>query len=470
MSWNVKYVVLIAFSSVVTYLAGILIDFIGNCTEKDGGKGKRSCILYSFIKIFSCKSILILCLAINLSILFIFKYANFIFDSITTGASYMGIKAEIPTFDIVLPVGISFYTFQALSYTIDVYRGEVRAERNLFKYALFVSFFPQLVAGPIERTKNLLTQIQVEHRFEYDKVSRGMLLMLWGFFEKLLISDRVAIVVNDIFKNYGQCSRATIVLGLVLFAVQIYCDFGGYSDIARGAAMILGFDLMKNFDCPYFARSIKEFWRRWHISLSSWFRDYVYIPLGGNRCSQLRRNGNLMLTFLLSGLWHGADWKFVAWGGLHGFYQIAGESLSPVRKKIQQICHINTECFSWKLLQALVTFALVAFAWIFFRANSFFDALKMIEQFLIPSDGSYGIIATLNNVGFSDGDQFFLFVAICVLFAFDAVRKRWNVLAFMERQNLWFRYCVYGVAFFAVFLACIFYSNVAAQQFIYFQF
>ena len=277
-----------------------------------------------------------------------------------------------------------------------------------------------------------------------------------GFFEKLLISDRVAIIVNEIFNNYGQCSRATIVLGLVLFSIQIYCDFGGYSDIARGAAMILGFDLMKNFDCPYFAKSIKEFWHRWHISLSSWFRDYVYIPLGGNRCSQLRKNGNLLLTFLLSGLWHGADWKFVAWGGLHGIYQIAGERLYPVRKKIQKACQINTECFSWNFLQSIVTFALVAFAWIFFRANSFLDALQIIKQLFIPSDSSYGIFAMLSNVGFSVSDQFFLFVVICVLFVLDAVRTKWNVLGFMERQNLWFRYCVYGVAFFVVFLHVFF--------------
>ena len=221
-----------------------------------------------------------------------------------------------PAFDVVLPVGISFYTFQALSYTVDVYRKDIYAEKNILKYALFVSFFPQLVAGPIERSKNLLIQFNKEHHFDYNRVKNGLLLMLWGFFMKLVIADRVAMVVDQVYNNYTQYAGFEIAIATVFFAIQIYCDFGSYSNIAIGAAQVMGFTLMENFRQPYFSKSVAEFWRRWHISLSSWFRDYLYIPLGGNRKGKVLKYINLMIVFLTSGLWHGASWHFVVWGGL----------------------------------------------------------------------------------------------------------------------------------------------------------
>ena len=275
MSWNPKYALLIAGSTVVTYLSGLFI-------EHANSKGKQT----------SMKLYVLASLIINLGILCLFKYANFFLSNLSLLFSHIGIGTIDKRFDFLLPVGISFYTFQALSYTIDVYRGQIKAERNLFKYALFVSFFPQLVAGPIERSKNLLTQIQNVENIQvwnFDRVRNGFLLMFWGLFQKLVIADRASLVVNKVINGYQNYGFIEISIAVILFAFQIYCDFGGYTNIARGAAQVMGFSLMQNFKQPYLARNIKEFWRRWHISLTSWFTDYLYIPLGGNR------NGTLMV-------------------------------------------------------------------------------------------------------------------------------------------------------------------------------
>ena len=294
MCWNVKYALLIALSTLITYASGLLIHW----------RRKRLWVLLSF--------------ASNLAILFFFKYFGFFLDNLTAALALAGVAFKRPAFDVILPVGISFYTFQALSYTMDVYRGEVEPERNPFRYALFVSFFPQLVAGPIERSKNLLGQLYERHDFDPDRARDGMLLMLWGMFEKIVIADRLALLVDYVYDHYAQLPGATIVLATVFFAFQIYCDFGGYSHIAIGAAQVMGFTLMENFRRPYLAQSAAEFWRRWHISLSTWFRDYLYIPMGGSRRGAFRKYLNTMVTFLVSGLWHGANWSFVVWGGLNG--------------------------------------------------------------------------------------------------------------------------------------------------------
>ena len=276
------------------------------------------------------------------------------------------IDLHIPGIDVILPVGISFYIFQALGYLIDVYRGDIYAEKNFLQYALFVSFFPQLVAGPIERSKNLLKQLAETKTFNYENVRQGLLIMLWGYFLKMVIADRSAILVNAVYAKYLEYKGFQLITANILFAIQIYCDFMGYSTIAKGAAKVLGFDLMENFHEPYFACSIKDFWRRWHISLSTWFRDYLYIPLGGSRCSTWKKYRNIMITFVVSGLWHGASLTFVFWGFIHGAYQLLEDFIAPYVERIITKLKINTTVFSWKLLRILKTFILVDIAWIFF--------------------------------------------------------------------------------------------------------
>lgn len=323
MCWNYKYALLMALSTVITYLSGLIIGSV---------YGKKELLSPRRWRFFR-KATVFISFFLNLSILFFFKYFNFVSGSITRLFLAMGIVLQQPKVDVILPVGISFYTFQALSYTMDVYRGEIAPERNLLKYALFVSFFPQLVAGPIERSKNLLHQISEVHQFQWSRVKSGLLLMCFGYFQKVVVADRLAILVNQVYNHYQVYEGLEIALATVFFAFQIYCDFASYSNIAIGAARVMGFRLMENFNTPYFSTSVTEFWHRWHISLSTWFRDYLYIPLGGNRKGTLRKYINLMVVFLVSGLWHGASWHFVAWGGLNGLYQVVESASKPLRDK-----------------------------------------------------------------------------------------------------------------------------------------
>ncbi|MDD2216569.1 MAG: MBOAT family protein, partial [Eubacteriales bacterium] len=378
MCWNPKYALLIAISTLITYTSGLLIG-------KESPKWLKK--LWVFLSMSS-----------NLAILFFFKYFDFFIENVNRILSYVGMELITPTFDVILPVGISFYTFQALSYTMDVYRGEIYTEKNLFKYALFVSFFPQLVAGPIERSKNLLVQISQRHYFDYERVKSGLLIMLWGFFMKLVIADRVAILVNTVYNDYTNYMGIPLILATIFFGIQIYCDFASYSAIAIGSAQVLGFRLMDNFKQPYFSRSITEFWRRWHISLSTWFRDYLYIPLGGNRKGTVRKYLHIMIVFLVSGLWHGANWTFVIWGFLHGAFQVIGQITYPLKIKITDKLGINREASSYKLGQMLITFMLVNFAWIFFRAPSYTAAKGIIHN----------MTAQWNPWVFTDGSLYLL--------------------------------------------------------------
>ena len=368
MCWNVKYALLILASTVLTYLSGLMMERIKqqNWESAKKQKYKKLVVAASFVS--------------NLSILFYFKYINFALETIAKLFSLVHIQLAVPAFDIILPVGISFYTFQALSYTMDVYRDEIYAEKNFLRYALFVSFFPQLVAGPIERSKNLLKQLAVHQKFQFERAREGFLLMLWGFFLKIVLADRIAVFVDTIYGNYRDYPGWYLILATMLFAVQIYCDFGGYSTIAMGAAQILGVRLMENFDAPYLSVSVAEFWRKWHISLTSWFKDYLYIPLGGSRKGKLRKYLNKMIVFLVSGLWHGAQFSFVAWGGLNGLYQIIGEILQPLRDKLVEILHLNRKSLGHRLIHMVGTFILVDFAWIFFRADRFKSAFHIIQS------------------------------------------------------------------------------------------
>ena len=296
MNWKPVYAILILTSTILTYTCGLLVE-----KNENNQRVKKAYLIISIV--------------LNFTILFFFKYFNFLGDSITALFSFLGIGWKVPNLDVLLPVGISFYTFQAVGYSIDVYRGTIRAEKNFITYALFVSFFPQLVAGPIERAKNLLPQFHEKHSFNSENVIEGFKLMIWGFFMKLCVADVLSEYVDAVYNNVSYHNGVSILLATFFFAVQIYCDFAGYSNIAIGAARIMGYRLMINFKQPYFSLNIKEFWRRWHISLSSWFMDYLYIPLGGNRVAYPRYLFNLAVTFLVSGIWHGAAWTFVIWGG-----------------------------------------------------------------------------------------------------------------------------------------------------------
>lgn len=350
MNWQPAYALLLLTSTFVTYIAALGIGCFENRRKK------KICLVSSLV--------------LNLAILFLFKYYNFLSSNISMGLEACGLKIDIPEFGLILPVGISFYTFQALGYSIDVYRGKTKVERDFVTYALFVSFFPQLVAGPIERSNNLLPQFKQLHRFDYEAVMSGVKLMAWGYFMKLALADRCGIYVDAIFNNVDKHNGGSYLVASLLFPFQIYGDFAGYSLIAIGVARVMGFRLMENFRRPYFATSVGEFWHRWHISLSTWFKDYVYIPLGGNRVGKLRNYFNLLVTFVISGVWHGANWTFFFWGTLHGVLLCIEKALGIGKQKFTGIIKF----FHWA-----ITFVLVCLAWILFRANNLSDAMMVIK-------------------------------------------------------------------------------------------
>jgi len=451
MCWNAKYALLIALSTLITYASGLLIHRSG---ERQGLK--KLWVFLSF--------------ASNLAILFFFKYFDFFLDNLSAVLALGGIVLRRPGFDVVLPVGISFYTFQALSYTVDVYRREVEPEKNPFRYALFVSFFPQLVAGPIERSKNLLGQLYERHSFDPDRVREGLLLMLWGMFEKIVVADRLAMLVDHVYDNYAELPGAAIVVATVFFAFQIYSDFAGYSHIAIGAAQVMGFTLMENFRRPYLARSAADFWRRWHISLSTWFRDYLYIPLGGNRKGRGRKYINTMVTFLVSGLWHGASWSFVVWGGLNGAYQVLGEMLSPVREGVCRVLRVNRKGLLWRGGQTVFTFCLIDFAWLFFRAPSFSAARGMLAHTLRNFQLS-ALPGQLLNLKLNGPNFLAALAGVGVLLTADLLQERLGPLRpRLVRLALPVRWAFYLAAVLAVLIFGVYGPGYDARAFAYFQF
>lgn len=458
MCWNAKYALLMLFSTAVTYLSGRIIAWLGAQPWEDPKikRWKRFCVAGSF--------------ALNLCVLIFFKYFDFIFNNLNSLLGIVHIVLKRPGFDILLPVGISFYTFQALSYTMDVYRQDIQAEKNFLRYALFVSFFPQLVAGPIERSKNLLKQFYEVHRFDYQRVKDGLVLMLWGFFMKMVIADRIAMLVDQVYDNWQLYGGIEIILATVFFAVQIYCDFGSYSYIAIGAAQVMGFRLMDNFRQPYFATSVADFWRRWHISLTSWFRDYLYIPLGGNRRGRLRKYLNLMIVFLISGLWHGASWHYVFWGGLNGAYQIAGDVTKPAREKILEFFHVKRDCFSYRLIQQTVTFALVDLTWLFFRADGLKTGFRMLARTAKNFKVSSLVDGTLLTLGLNGKNLMVALLSICLLWIVDRYQTKGSVRRWLDGQNLVFRWGVYYFIMFAIIIFGIYGLGYDAAAFIYFQF
>ena len=451
MNWDARYVLLLLFSTTVTYLCGLVIE------RTTLPKTKKMALAVGFV--------------LNIGVLFFFKYFDFAIETVNLLLSGTGLSVPNPDFNILLPVGISFYIFQALSYIMDVYRKEITAEKNFLKYALFVSFFPQLVAGPIERSKNLIRQVNETHRFDYEKMRDGLLIMSWGYFLKLVIADRVAIIVDTVYGSYTEYGGVYLIVASVLFAVQIYCDFAGYSTIAIGAAKILGFQLMENFNCPYFSRSIAEFWRRWHISLSSWFRDYLYIPLGGNRKGTVRKYVNIMIVFLVSGLWHGAAGTYVVWGFIHGLYQVIGALTRPVRDKLNVLFDMKPESIGHRLMSGLVTFALVDFAWIFFRAESLDAAVEIIKSMVHIGNISILWNGALYELGVSARGFLIMMFSIVVLLAADLMKyKGIQVRKLILEQELWCRWICYIAIVMFVLIFGIWGGSYDAASFIYFQF
>lgn len=447
MGWNAAYALLLLTSTFITYAASLLI------VQTSKQKTKKIWLALSIV--------------LNLGILFTFKYFNFFFDTLYALFDMLHWSYTPIPYSLVLPVGISFFTFQALGYSIDVYRGDVAVQRHFGKYALFVSFFPQLVAGPIERSKNLLPQLDETHHFEYHNAASGLRLMAWGYFKKIVIADTICTCVNNVYNNLEAYGGFAILIATILFAFQIFCDFSGYSDIARGCARIMGFRLMKNFDHPYFATSVKDFWRYWHISLSTWFKDYIYIPLGGNRKGKARTCFNLFITFLCSGIWHGANWTFVIWGGLHGMFQIFGHITQPVRNKINSLLHTNKLPRIHRGFQMLFTFTLVCFGWIFFRANSLSDAWLVITKiFTLDTPNISDLFGILKSMFGTRAELYRLVLTLPVFLAASVLDYTHSIEKRIKTIPAILRYIVYVII--AVYV--LLFARAEMQDFIYFQF
>ena len=459
MCWNAKYALLIFASTVITYLSGILIDKVEKTWPdvNDIGKYKKLILALSFVS--------------NLGILFYFKYINFTLDIVTRVLSKMNISMNVPVFDVILPVGISFYTFQALSYSVDVYRGEVAPEHDFFRYALFVSFFPQLVAGPIERSKNLLTQLREPRKFDFGYAFDGILLMLWGFFLKIVLADRIAIFVDTVYGDCEHYQGIYLIVATVLFAVQIYCDFSGYSSIAMGTAKLLGIELMDNFNAPYLSTSVADFWRRWHISLTSWFKDYLYIPLGGSKKGSLRKYFNKMIVFMLSGLWHGAQLTFVVWGAINGLYQVIGEILMPIREKVSDALGVNRDSEGFCVLRAIVTFTMIDFSWIFFRADSLGRAVYIIKSIFNAENIWTLFDGSLYNCGLDEKNFRFMLIAVIILLIADILkRKGIRVREIILRQDGYIKCLVVSLSILMIMVFGKYGPAYNGVNFIYFQF
>jgi D-alanyl-lipoteichoic acid acyltransferase DltB (MBOAT superfamily) len=429
-AWKPEYIFLLLLSTTIDYIAAIRLD------KTTQNKKRKLLVWLSIIS--------------NLSILFSFKYFHFFDRNLHRVLAHYDLFQGNAFEELLLPVGISFYTFQTISYTIDVYKRRIKAEPNFFKFALFVSFFPQLVAGPIERAGHLLPQFDKLSKFDYKRVSEGLKLMFWGFFQKIVIADSLSILVNTVYKNPDGYFGLDIWLATFFFAVQILCDFSGYTDIARGAAKILGYELMINFKLPYLAKSFAEFWKRWHISLSTWFRDYIYIQLGGNRVkTRVRYIFNIMFVFIVSGFWHGAGWTFIIWGALHGLYYVV-EHYSPLK-----LSDSNNRIV--KFFKIVFVFFLVNLAWIFFRSESVTISVTLLKN------GFYFSHTSLNF------DKLFLlksFLLIGIVGIVSLIERKKDIISYISQKPALFRWSIYYVSAIILFA----FGNFGIQEFIYFRF
>ena len=434
--------ILVLFSTIlVDYVAGIYI-------EKNTGYLKRTYLIISLV----C----------NLGILIYFKYYNFFIGSINDVFHYFDQSYQIQLISIILPIGLSFHTFQAMSYTIEVYRGNQKAEKHLGYYALYVMFYPQLVAGPIERPQNILHQFHEVKYFDYDKVVSGLKLMLWGIFKKVVIADRISVLTDLTYGSPHSYSSSVLLVSTILFSFQIYCDFSGYSDVAIGCARVMGFDLMKNFNNPYSSSNISQFWSKWHISLSTWFRDYLYIPLGGNRKSSFITYRNILIVFLLSGLWHGANWTFLIWGGIHGLILIFYNSIIQNSEVNRRLLKYST----YRIICQIFTFTLVTIAWVFFRAVNLSDAIYILNS--VPSGFSSLLFNILNSRSLNSMPVSYSVVIISIVFIalmqlFESYKT--IILRFLS-DKFYYRWIFYYIIVFTI----LFFGVFEDRQFIYFQF
>ena len=443
------YILILGFTIVVDYFAGIYL-------EKIQGKRKKWFLIASLIT--------------NIGVLAIFKYYNFLNHNLAILLHGVGYQNPIPYLAILLPIGLSFHTFQAMSYTIEVYHGNQKAERNFGIYSLYVMFYPQLVAGPIERPQNLLHQFYEKHYFDYYRVTNGLKLMAWGLFKKVVIADRLAIVVDNVYNNPFEHTGLSFIIATVFFSFQIFCDFSGYSDMAIGAAQIMGFKLMKNFDRPYHSKSLHEFWKRWHISLSTWFKDYLYISIGGNRVTVPRWYLNLFIVFLVSGLWHGANWTFVVWGSLHGFYLVFAIITKNTRNRIIQIIGLDKHLRINNALQILVTFTLTTFAWIFFRAKSISIAFYIIKHSItglyLNIHDLLNHLPTHLNLGISNPEVLLGLGGISLMEMVHIMQNKIIIREWINSKPALLRWSIY----YAAILVIIFFGVYENRKFIYFQF
>jgi alginate O-acetyltransferase complex protein AlgI len=443
------YILILGFTIVIDYIAGIYL-------EKTRGEKKKWFLIASLIA--------------NIGVLAIFKYYNFLNTNLSVLLHGAGYKNPIPYLSILLPIGLSFHTFQAMSYTIEVYRGNQKAEKHFGIYSLYVMFYPQLVAGPIERPQNLLHQFREYHPFDYERVTDGLKLMVWGLFKKVVIADRLAIVVDKVFNNPMEYSGLSFIIAIVFFSFQIFCDFSGYSDMAIGAAQVMGFKLMKNFDRPYHSKSISEFWKRWHISLSSWFRDYLYISLGGNRVTIPRWYLNTFIVFLVSGLWHGANWTFVIWGAIHGFYLVFALITKDIRGKFTKLIRLDTKPALNVFFQISITFILTNFAWIFFRANSVSDAFFIIKHSITGLSANFSTLLHHTHMklelGLPRSEILIGLTAVLLMEIIHIMQYRFHIRDWIRSKPAYVRWGIY----YAAIIIIIYYGVYEKRQFIYFQF
>lgn len=442
-----KYIIILIFITLLSYLSGIAIE---------------KSIKYK-------KNVMILGILCNIAVLFVFKYYNFFIKSVAGILTVINIKLHISYLTFNLPVGISFYIFEAMAYIIDVYRGSIKAEKNLFKYASFIAFFPQLLAGPIERAGHMLVQFNEKHLFNYEKIKSGLLLIVWGLFQKLVVADRLSKFTDTVFMHPNNYRGFEMVIASLFFTFQIYCDFCGYSDMAIGTARVLGFELSRNFDRPYFSKSIREFWRRWHITLCSWFKDYLYIPLGGNRCSKIKNYINIMIVFIASGLWHGATVSFIAWGALHGIYQITEKLIGPFWNKVVVRLKIKTHSLSYKSFQVIKTFILVDFAWIFFKAGSFKVAITFIKNMFyfnpqVFTDGS------IYKLGLSYKEFWIGVFGIAIILMENLLQRNNDIYNKLMNKHMAIRWSLYITSLIFIIIFGVYGPDYNPQEFIYFQF
>lgn len=463
------FMIFLTASIIITYSTSIIIDHINSRQIAESAENNAvSETMISKNRLHKKKIIVcIIGVLLNVGILAYTKYVNFLGKNLS---SLLG--KDFNAIQVIVPLGISFYTFQTVAYCADVYKGVCKPQKNIFKYAFFISFFPQILQGPIARYNDLAQGLFEKHKFNYDAVKSGLLRMLWGFWKKMVIADRTAIFVNTIFDNYQNYNGIIIAIAAIMYMLQLYTDFSGYMDIAIGAGEALGITMSENFNTPFFSRSIPEFWRRWHVTLGSWFRDYIYIPLGGNRKGKFRTIINLFVVWILTGVWHGASWNFVAWGLGFGLLIIASRLFSPLICKIVEKLKIKTDCFSYHAMQSLRTSLLVCFIFIFFRADGCMAALTMIKNMFISDNPFKSILnGTLFQLGIDAKDIRLLAISVMILiFVSIANYKGIKVRKWIMEQNLVFQWLVYLCGIFAVLIFGIYGIAYNAGSFIYFGF